>query len=129
MSNPRSILWSFGSGLLALSAVALAMGVQTSSQQLTASTPAPPAHLTSEQDHQRTMDLLHITSLRPGIGGTAANTDESKANPYPSLPDPLVLNNGKKVKSAKVWWGSGAPRSSSFSIAKSMGACLRIRRR
>ncbi len=68
-----------------------------------------PAHLTSEQDHQRMMDLLHITSLRRGADGDmmspyAANYDESKANPYPKLPDPLALNNGKKVTTAAAWW-------------------------
>jgi hypothetical protein len=69
----------------------------------------PPVHLTAEQDHQRIMDLLHITSLRRGADGDAkspyaANYDEAKANPYPKLPDPLTLKNGKVVKSAKEWW-------------------------
>ena len=77
-------------------------------------TPAPP-QVTAQQDHQRMMDLLHITSLRPGADGNrpqapnAANYDEAKANPYPKLPDPLVLKNGKKVKSAKVWWSKRRP--------------------
>ncbi|MGB7280820.1 MAG: hypothetical protein WBE13_01055 [Candidatus Acidiferrum sp.] len=75
---------------------------------LNAQTPSP-VHLTAEQDHQRMMELLHITSLRRGADGDpkspyAANYDEAKANPYPTLPDPLKLNNGKEVKSAKVWW-------------------------
>jgi len=40
----------------------------------------PPTHLTSEQDHQRLMDLLHISSLRRGADGDpksryAANYD------------------------------------------------------
>jgi hypothetical protein len=71
--------------------------------------------MTAQQDHQRMMDLLHITSLRPGADGNhpqapnAANYDEAKANPYPKLPDPLVLKNGKKVKSAKVWWSKRRP--------------------
>jgi len=60
------------------------------------------------------MDLLHITSLRPGIAGSAANMDESKANPYPNLPDPLILNNGKKVKTAKVWWAKRRPEIVEF---------------
>jgi hypothetical protein len=69
----------------------------------------PPVQLTAAQDHQRLMELLHITSLRPGPSGNpqsadAANADESKATPYTSLPDPLVLKNGKKVTSAKIWW-------------------------
>jgi len=77
-------------------------------------TPAPP-QLTSQQDRQRMMDLLHITSLRPGVDGNnsqaanAANYDEAKANPYPKLPDPLVLKNGKKVTSADVWWTQRRP--------------------
>ena len=70
---------------------------------------APPTVvMTAEQDHQRLMNLLHITSLRPGANGNnpqapnAANYEESKANPYPNLPDPLLLKNGKKVTTAKV---------------------------
>jgi len=56
------------------------------------------------------MDLLHITALRRGADGrnaqapNAANYDESKANPYPNLPDPLVLKNGRKVTTAAMWW-------------------------
>ncbi len=73
----------------------------------------PPAHLTAEQDHQRLLDLLHITALRRGPDGdpkspNAANVDESKVPPY-SLPDPLVLKNGKKVKTAKMWWKQRRP--------------------
>src|ERR1700730_7396679 len=64
----------------------------------------------NEKDHQQMMDQLHITSLRPGANGNdpkapnAANYDEAKANPYPDLPDPLILKNGKKVTTAKMWW-------------------------
>jgi hypothetical protein len=70
----------------------------------------PVVHLTAEQDHQRMMDLLGIKELRPGRDGyrkdlpNSANYDEAKANPYPQLPDPLVLNNGKRVTTAKMWW-------------------------
>lgn len=80
-----------------------------------ASTLPPPVSLTAEQDHQRIMDLLHITSLRPGADGrnaqapNAANYDESKANPFPNLPDPLVLKNGKQVTNGKVWWNQRRP--------------------
>jgi (4-O-methyl)-D-glucuronate---lignin esterase len=75
----------------------------------------PPPQTTAQQDHQQMMDQLHITSLRPGADGNhpdapnAANYDEGKANPYPKLPDPLVLKNGKKVKSAKDWWHKRRP--------------------
>jgi hypothetical protein len=64
----------------------------------------------TRQDHRRMMEMLKVTSLRPGANGSNpqapnyANYDESKANPYPNLPDPLVLKNGKKVTSAEMWW-------------------------
>jgi GH35 family endo-1,4-beta-xylanase len=69
-----------------------------------------PVELNAEQDHRRLLDLLHIASLRPGVNGNdpnapnAANYDEAKANPYPVLPDPLLLKNGKRVTDAKTWW-------------------------
>jgi hypothetical protein len=69
-----------------------------------------PVEMTAQQDHQRMMELLHITSLRPGAdpnkpnAPNAVNYDESKANPYPKLPDPLVMKNGKRVTTAKLWW-------------------------
>ena len=76
---------------------------------------APPVELTAEQDHQRLMDLLGIQSIRPGAdprnpqAPNAVNYDEAKANPYPNLPDPLVLKSGKKVTSSKVWWDERRP--------------------
>jgi hypothetical protein len=95
------------SSRLLFAAILVATNAAAQSSPATSTLP-PPVHLTSEQDHQRTMDLLHITSLRRGPDGdpkspNAANFDESKVTPY-SLPDPLVSNNGKKVKTAKVWW-------------------------
>jgi hypothetical protein len=73
----------------------------------------PLVHLTSEQDHQRIMELLHITSLRRGPDGDpksphAANFDESKVAPY-SLPDPLRLKNGKPVDNPALWWKQRRP--------------------
>jgi hypothetical protein len=68
----------------------------------------------SEKDHQRVMDELGIKELRPGADADpksphAANYDESKANPYPSLPDPLVLNNGRRVTTPDMWWQERRP--------------------
>ncbi|HWC18534.1 MAG TPA: hypothetical protein VG498_16100, partial [Terriglobales bacterium] len=73
-----------------------------------------PLYLTAEQDHQRTMELLHISSLRPGPSGNpsapnAANTDESKVDQHASLPDPLTLKNGMKVTTAETWWKQRRP--------------------
>src|SRR6202161_2778512 len=66
----------------------------------------------STQDRQNMLDQLHITSLRPPVNARelgSANYDESKANPYPNLPDPLVMKNGKKVTTAKMWWDQRRP--------------------
>jgi hypothetical protein len=62
----------------------------------------------SWQDHQLMMKQLGIKELRPGPSGdprapNAANTDESKATPYKSLPDPLVFKDGTAVKTAEQW--------------------------
>ena len=75
---------------------------------------APPAPFTAEQDHQNMMDQLGIKALRPGPSGDEsapnhANYDESKANPYPDLPDLLTLKNGAKVDSPEVWWKQRRP--------------------
>jgi hypothetical protein len=66
----------------------------------------------SAEDRQQMLDQLHIASLRPPVNARtlgSANYDESKANPYPNLPDPLVMKNGKKVTSAKMWWDQRRP--------------------
>lgn len=61
------------------------------------------------------MDLLHITSIRRGKDGNNtnspfyANYDEARANPFPNLPDPLVLKNGEKVTTAEMWWKERRP--------------------
>jgi putative membrane-bound dehydrogenase-like protein len=76
---------------------------------------AAPVQMTAQEDHRRTMQLLGIRSLRKGADGwdpkakNAANYDEAKANPYPDLPDPLVLKNGKKVTTAQMWFQQRRP--------------------
>ncbi|MDE3198564.1 MAG: acetylxylan esterase [Acidobacteriota bacterium] len=60
------------------------------------------------------MEALDIKSLRPGADArnpqspNYANWDESKVKPY-TLPDPLVMKNGKRVTSAKMWWQQRRP--------------------
>lgn len=54
------------------------------------------------------MEQLGIKALRPGPSGNEkapnhANYDESKANPFPDLPDPLTLKNGQKVTTPAMW--------------------------
>jgi len=81
----------------------------------TSSSQPPPVNFTAEQDRQNMMDQLGIKALRPGWNGDEsapnhANYDESKANPYPNLPDPLTLNDGQKVTTAKMWWNQRRPQ-------------------
>ncbi len=57
----------------------------------------------------REMQLLGITQLRPPKNAVHsgrpdfANYDEAKANPYPDLPQLLVMNDGTKVANPALW--------------------------
>jgi len=75
-----------------------------------------PLTWTAQQDHQNMKDQLGIKTLRPGPSGNAApgapnaaNYDPEKANPYPDLPDPLILKSGRKVTTADTWWKQRRP--------------------
>jgi hypothetical protein len=119
--------------LLARSGIAAAAGLFTFSVGVIAQQPAtpqapaappaaPPAAgpppspnaAANAADHKNMMDQLGIKVLRPGPSGNEAapnhaNYDEAIANPYPKLPDPLTLKNGKKVTSADGWWKQRRP--------------------
>src|ERR1035438_2049068 len=74
----------------------------------------PPVTFTSDEDHQNMMGQLGIKTLRPGPSGNDkapnhANTDESLANPYNNVPDPLTMNDGRKVTTAEMWWKERRP--------------------
>ncbi|MHB8812787.1 MAG: glucuronyl esterase domain-containing protein [Steroidobacteraceae bacterium] len=74
----------------------------------------PPVTFTAEQDHNNMMEQLGIQALRPGASGDEndpdhANYDELLANPYPTLPDPLRLDDGEKVTAASTWWEQRRP--------------------
>lgn len=65
-------------------------------------------------EHKREMEMLGIQELRPGADGNPnsahpANYDESKADVYPTLPDPLLLKNGKRVTTPEMWWKQRRP--------------------
>jgi hypothetical protein len=73
-----------------------------------------PVTFTADQDHQNMMAQLGIKALRPGPSGNEkapnhANYDESQANPFPNIPDPLTMNAGEKVTTAKMWWDRRRP--------------------
>ncbi|MGH9742570.1 MAG: hypothetical protein ACRD51_09475, partial [Candidatus Acidiferrum sp.] len=115
----RAMKWLSGAAaltILLLAAKSAGGGQQDSNDAASHPTtqPGAPVHLTAEQDHQRLMDLLHIKSLRRGADGdpkspNAANYDEAKADTGAKLPDPLRLNNGKEVTTAKEWWTKRRP--------------------
>jgi len=125
VSTLRSIRWSMSFALL----LCMANPMESWSQQTTPqpAVQAAPRERTPEQleierlsiaDRQKMLDLLNIKTLRmgptsrpepqPGRFGLV-NYDESKANPYPNLPDPMVLKNGQKVTSAEMWWKQRRP--------------------
>jgi hypothetical protein len=52
-------------------------------------------------------DSLGNRYIRSGWGNWS-NYDESKTGKY-KLPDPLILKNGKPVKSTKIWWEERRP--------------------
>ena len=70
----------------------------------------PPVQLTAAADQRRLLDLLKISELRRGADGrnsqapNAANYDESKANPNPQLPNPLLSDKKKKIIKSVQWW-------------------------
>ena len=114
MFKPRSIQWPLGLLLLGFAIVPLA-SLAFQAEKPAGGTLPPPVKLSPQDDHQRLMDVLHITEVRRGRDGNNkdspyyANYDESKANPYPDLPDPLMLKNGKKVTKAADWWSKRRP--------------------
>ncbi|HSU28070.1 MAG TPA: hypothetical protein VLJ68_06800, partial [Chitinophagaceae bacterium] len=64
----------------------------------------------TQADYKAMLALLQIDSIRRGADGNnpkapnAANYDESKANPFPVLPDPLKYKDGTEVEGVKQWW-------------------------
>jgi hypothetical protein len=104
LSFPLSIFSLGFSCILCSAALAIAQSSAT----------PPPVTLTADQDHQNMMDQLGIKSLRPGPSGNEkapnhANYDEAQANPFPSIPDPLTMNDGQKVTTAEQWWKQRRP--------------------
>src|SRR5262245_41989675 len=83
-----SLQWTLGFAVLALGAA----------QQ------SPVVMMTSQQDHDRQMQVLKISGFPPGPDAyQAATYDEAKATPFPALPDPLVMSDGTKVTTAAQW--------------------------
>ena len=102
--KPPSLLTLFLACVLSVSAVARPQSPAV----------PPPVTFTADQDHQNMMDQLGIKALRPGPSGNEkapnhANYDESQANPFADLPDPLTMADGQKVNSPEMWWTRRRP--------------------
>ena len=94
--------------------LSMSLGIANAQNSASAGGYPPPVNFTADQDHQNMMDQLGIKALRPGPSGDErapnhANYDESKANPYPNLPDVLTLKDGQKVTTAEMWWKQRRP--------------------
>ena len=89
----------------------------------------PPVQLTAEQDRQRMMDLLHITSLRPGADNhdpnspNAVNYDESKANPFPNLAGPAGLEQREEGDHGKDVVETAPPGDRGVSRSRHLWTC------
>ncbi len=73
-------------------------------------------HLSAADDRARLLGLLGIKDAQmrrpPATDAKATNAtnyDESKANVYPDLPDPLTMKNGKRITSEDEWWSQRRP--------------------
>jgi len=112
LRSRRTCLLAVAGRLIALGSLSVASACAR--HNATAAISAPTSSLpepktwTAAQDHAQMMEQLGIHALRPGPSGNEqdpnhANYDESKANPFPDLPDLLTLKNGTKVTDARQW--------------------------
>jgi hypothetical protein len=87
--------------------VLLSIALAPATAQQKADLPEP-KNWTAVEDHRQMMEQLGIKALRPGPSGNEqdpnhANYDESKANPFLTLPEVLTFKDGTKVTSARQW--------------------------
>jgi (4-O-methyl)-D-glucuronate---lignin esterase len=100
---PASVQCTLGLAVLGL---ATAQILRAAGQDKAAASEGEPAvvMMTSQQDHDRQMRLLKISGFPPGPDAyQAATYNEETATPYPTLPDPLVMNDGTKVTTPAQW--------------------------
>ncbi|MCC7373283.1 MAG: hypothetical protein IT581_01410 [Verrucomicrobiales bacterium] len=94
--------------------VAVLVSISTAFAADPASTGQGGTRWTTQDDHRDMMRQLGITRLRPGPSGqpnatNAANCDPAKADPFPDLPPLLILNDGRAVTNAAMWWRERRP--------------------
>src|SRR5689334_1004853 len=95
-----------------LARLVIVLAFAISAPFLSAQQPAPSSDArqwTTAEDHQNMLAQLGVRTLRPGPSGNEsapnhANYDEATANPFPDLPEVLMLKNGRKVTTPEMWW-------------------------
>jgi hypothetical protein len=104
------VRWAVGALMLALAAPSVVDGQQpapaAAQTAAPAQPPAPPSpvQLANTAERLRIMKELKISAIPPGaVSSSPATYNEADANPYPDLPDPLTMKNGRKVTSAAQW--------------------------
>ncbi|HEX6463053.1 MAG TPA: hypothetical protein VFZ98_01315 [Vicinamibacterales bacterium] len=98
--------WTLGLAVLAVFAVGAPSFIRAAGQDKASGSNAqsPVVMLTSQQDHDRQMRLLKVSGFPAGPDAyQAATYDEATATPYPTLPDPLIMNDGTKVTTSAQW--------------------------
>ena len=102
--------WALGAVILTAGSLAAggqqAPAAQPPTNQAAAQAPAPPTplQLANTAERLRIMKELKISAIPPGaVSSSPATYNEADANPYPDLPDPLLLKNGRKVTTAAAW--------------------------
>ncbi len=102
------------SRFLCLCLLSIAWHNLTFAQNADSGTATTTVIFTTQQDHENMREQLGITKLRPGRSSdenspNVANYDESKANPYPQLPDLMRLADGEQVATPEQWWQERRP--------------------
>jgi hypothetical protein len=100
--------------LFVLLIAALPLAAQTPPAGSQATRDGEQVRLTAAEDRLRLIRLLGLTQLRPPQSGDArspnsCNYDETRANPYHNLPDPLQFDDGSRVITAKEWFSRRRP--------------------
>ena len=102
-SRHPSWYWTLVLTLVALAAAPLVRAIGQDKTAAPGNQP-PVVMMTTQQDHDRQMQVLKISGFPSGPEAyQAATYNEAVATPYPTLPDPLVMNNGTKVTTRAQW--------------------------
>jgi hypothetical protein len=97
-----------GLRLVLISLIAVNPAISLAQNSVATNSTCRPVTYTTDEDQKNMMQQLGIRAMRRGPSGDEhapnhANYDESKANPFPNIPDALTLNNGEKVTTPEMW--------------------------